>query len=231
MKYTDPETGIEHDLFNTEPLQADTRAYLAAACKHSNQRLCRTVVRGGGVQIRNQCLSCGELIGGALKQNGQSDALPEKDGDLEIVWRKRREQAWTEILRRHWHLQNEKSSEWWRAYSAYLASPEWAAKKAKVLRRSAGRCEGCGEAQPTQAHHLTYANVFDEFLFDLVALCESCHTRLHPSPDYELPCCGCRQAGHELGVDWCHQFEIPARAALSSDGRCGPRAKALDPLR
>ena len=33
--------------------------------------------------------------------------------------------------------------------------------------------------EQTQCHHLTYENVGEEFLFELVALCSDCHERLH----------------------------------------------------
>lgn len=39
-------------------------------------------------------------------------------------------------------------------------------------------CEGCGKARATQVHHKTYRNLGDEFLFELVALCDACHKRL-----------------------------------------------------
>ncbi len=29
-------------------------------------------------------------------------------------------------------------------------------------------------------HHLTYARLYDEMLFDLIAVCRDCHERLHP---------------------------------------------------
>lgn len=70
--------------------------------------------------------------------------------------------------------------DFWARYDAYLASPEWAAKRELVLQRANHRCEGCGQRPATIAHHLTYAHVFDELLFELVAVCRPCHDRLHP---------------------------------------------------
>lgn len=74
--------------------------------------------------------------------------------------------------------------DWMRNYSAYLASPEWKARRFKVMRRANGICEGCGDAPAVQVHHRTYAHVFAEFLFELVAICKPCHDRLH-APDQE----------------------------------------------
>lgn len=64
-------------------------------------------------------------------------------------------------------------------YKDYLQSPEWRAKRKKVLERAGGICEGCMESQANTVHHLTYQNCGNEFLFELAALCEYCHDRYH----------------------------------------------------
>lgn len=66
-----------------------------------------------------------------------------------------------------------------RWYAAYLDTFEWAERRDKVLARADGLCEGCGSAEATQVHHLTYAHVGYEFLFELTAICAACHGRLH----------------------------------------------------
>ena len=64
-------------------------------------------------------------------------------------------------------------------YREYLLSPEWKALRRKVIDRCGGLCEGCREERVTQVHHLTYAHVRDELLFELVGLCDACHERAH----------------------------------------------------
>lgn len=65
------------------------------------------------------------------------------------------------------------------AYDAYLGSPEWRYVRAKVWKRAGGVCEGCLTCAATDVHHLTYRNLFAEFMFQLVALCRGCHDRIH----------------------------------------------------
>jgi hypothetical protein len=54
--------------------------------------------------------------------------------------------------------------------------------------RANNLCEGCGRRRAAQVHHLTYDHVFDEFLWELIAICDECHSRVHdrdvnpPSP-------------------------------------------------
>lgn len=64
-------------------------------------------------------------------------------------------------------------------YLEYLQSNEWFAKRAKVLDRDQYICQGCLSKTATQVHHLTYDNVFNEFLWQLVSICEECHKRKH----------------------------------------------------
>lgn len=64
-------------------------------------------------------------------------------------------------------------------YHAYLQTPAWREKSAAVIKRADGWCEGCGVNRATQAHHLTYDHVGDEFLWELRAVCRRCHERFH----------------------------------------------------
>jgi hypothetical protein len=43
------------------------------------------------------------------------------------------------------------------------------------MERDGDICQSCGVAVATQVHHLTYKHIFEEPLFDLVAICDECH--------------------------------------------------------
>lgn len=64
-------------------------------------------------------------------------------------------------------------------YQEYLRSPKWAEIRALVLYRDNGMCRGCGKRRGCDVHHLSYAHLYDEFLFELVTVCRSCHDRWH----------------------------------------------------
>ena len=77
---------------------------------------------------------------------------------------------------------------WWQRYDTYLLTPTWRGKRARVLERANGRCEGCGERRATQVHHERYPQgcwpgsdewIAQEKLFDLIAICAGCHTDVH----------------------------------------------------
>lgn len=64
-------------------------------------------------------------------------------------------------------------------YETYLGSADWQRRRAKVMRRADGICEGCLTNSVEEVHHLTYAHVGAEFAFELIAVCRRCHERLH----------------------------------------------------
>jgi 5-methylcytosine-specific restriction endonuclease McrA len=65
-------------------------------------------------------------------------------------------------------------------YGDYLASADWAARRAEILRRAGHRCELCGATGvPLDVHHLTYERRGDERYADLKAICRACHTQVH----------------------------------------------------
>lgn len=66
-----------------------------------------------------------------------------------------------------------------RAYDEYMQSPEWKAIRALVFERSSGICEGCRRRKAVHVHHLTYDHFGAEFLWELAAVCLTCHERYH----------------------------------------------------
>src|SRR5579872_6752263 len=71
------------------------------------------------------------------------------------------------------------------AYKTYLASREWALKREAVRRRSGNKCERCKKGPQDAVHHLTYANVGNEPLENLQAICRPCHEFLSGKSDYD----------------------------------------------
>jgi 5-methylcytosine-specific restriction endonuclease McrA len=148
-----------------------------ADCTHLRTQLCYRDNRAGARSYPYQCLDCGQqtrVVRKADLPEAQRRGLPAFDEGLG------RRVAEARAAGRVERIQAERA-EWWAGYSEYLESPEWQAKRAKILARAGGVCEGCGERPPGQVHHLTYRRLFRELLFDLVALCNGCHQACHPT--------------------------------------------------
>ena len=154
-------------------------------CEHPETIICWRVNRSGvGAWVR-QCQVCGSQSGPAINKRspevmGRDDRLP-FDEELGLRYEEiRRAQIQRQQIVRE-QEQARKQREWWDSYNTYLQTPQWKARRAQVLKRANGLCEGCRESRAVQVHHLTYEHVGNEFLFELVALCLECHDRIHQS--------------------------------------------------
>lgn len=153
------------------------------ACDHKDKIQYRQrVLRDGSIAVYRQCSHCGKAFG-AAKRDSFSATLPPFDEELAEEryqeLRHKLDDLRESLLARQRAAHEARDGEWWDWYNAYLDSPEWKQKRSRVLDRADGICEGCGINRASQVHHLTYKNVGNEFLFELVAVCNICHERLH----------------------------------------------------
>lgn len=146
-------------------------------CKHpDSQRFYRRLKTiDNRVQLRLQCLQCGSVF-------GQSIALSTVKNLGEVPWvdeelRDKGRNVWRNTYAEKTEAKNRA---FWEYYEKYINSEEWHMKRRLVLQRAGNKCEGCGLRQAVHVHHREYRNLGDEFLFELVALCQSCHQRIHP---------------------------------------------------
>lgn len=68
-------------------------------------------------------------------------------------------------------------------YQTYLASQAWAVKREAVKLRCSEICELCNNSAMRSTHHLTYERLGDEYLEDLLGLCDDCHKFLSGKGD------------------------------------------------
>lgn len=166
-------------------------------CKHPNPEVrIRTRVNRTQVYVL-QCMTCGQELRSVAKNSPDVLRLTERipfDEELPIRiaaeqdeatsrWQQQRNEAYELARAETERLSEDQNREWWDWYNTYLKTPEWQRKRVAVLARSQGMCEGCRINKAVQVHHLTYDHVGDEFLWELVAVCLMCHSRLHPRAD------------------------------------------------
>ena len=166
----------------TEEIQQYEKRFV---CSHEKLNLKKRKVKGGAFQYVKQCLVCGNAMPQPIKQevalsaNGgiEPSSFDEK---LQIDWKTNKEQAYSEIKERYESSKKVEIAEHTDEYWEYLnSSPEWQLKRRKVFARAKNICEGCAEQPATEVHHISYDNIFDELLYQLVALCEDCHKKAH----------------------------------------------------
>lgn len=130
------------------------------------------------------CLNCRLISGGMIAKRN----IPVGTKVYGIDNKKKDEcnDFYTENMREMWDWQAElyrdfqlkQRIEWRKWYNEYLDSEEWQVKRSLVLKRDNYRCYTCGN-RATDVHHISYKNLGDEPLEDLVSLCRHCHERVH----------------------------------------------------
>lgn len=158
--------------FLAEKLRAVQEVKTLYHCDHQHDRLVYIIQSNGAIQYKRQCQDCYQdttlfLSHKKLSRADKASAVPRDD--------ERKTAHFQSYLNERRRLQQEA---FWKLYAEYLASPEWAARRHAVLDRDGDRCQlkhrGCTR-KATQVHHLTYANVGNEPLEDLVSICVHCH--------------------------------------------------------
>jgi hypothetical protein len=69
--------------------------------------------------------------------------------------------------------------EWKAIYDTYIKSEKWRKKAAIVRKRDNHICQACLSAPAQAVHHLSYKNLTNEPLFELVSVCHACHSQIH----------------------------------------------------
>lgn len=133
----------------------------------------RMPIGGNGVQVKWQCLTCGHAIGPAVPHATVTDVRTLSEWDASFAAREREAHA---EKRRVWDAGTLERQE---KYRAYLLTAAWRTRRRLVLERARGVCEGCRCQDAAEVHHLSYIHIYQEFLFELVALCRDCHDRWH----------------------------------------------------
>lgn len=145
-------------------------------CTHEHRELRKRTIRDGSTTYVRQCAVCGNTSSPvkaeqALREAARS-AIPAYDDTLEEQRREAKEKEYKKVQESFAKMRTDE-------YQKYLVSPQWLAIRRKVFARAAGLCEGCRECPPTQIHHLSYDHIGEEFLWELAAVCDNCHDRVH----------------------------------------------------
>ncbi len=148
-------------------------------CMHPAPVLTRRVLGSSVETVWEQCPACGVGIKAVKKATlsaARIAALPVYDVDLQDRRYRERFEARQQARET---ARAESDQAWRQQYEMHLLSDAWRVLRQRVMARDGGVCQGCGVRPASDAHHLTYDHLGDEFLFELIALCRTCHERLH----------------------------------------------------
>jgi len=156
---------------------------MTTKCEHSRTELRERTYSNGSKHYVEQCLRCGHALRSYAKDSPESQAartnggIPQYDEFLQLIFERSQQQAALE-------QREAEHTQWLDEYSEYLHSPHWRRLRAAVLKRDNHLCQACLRRRATEVHHLTYEHVGDEFAFELISVCHTCHTRITEGQDH-----------------------------------------------
>lgn len=138
---------------------------------------------GKRVSVQNHnCKSCQRAIDSRIEYEQNRVKWEAQAAQREAEYQKRRAEYAQLQAVQEWQRKTEREL-WLREfkawYDSYLRSERWRITRQQILSRANGICEGCGEDEPKEVHHMTYEHVGNEFNWELRAVCEDCHQRFH----------------------------------------------------
>jgi len=130
----------------------------------------------GKIQIRKYCKKCYHITSQSESHSKYNvDNLPKKNFDKyrEFYDNKTHDSrsALSDLI---FQLKNIQVDFLQDGYKEYLKSPHWIAKSAEIMELNHYTCQICGKPA-RDVHHFTYRHIGNEFNFELVSLCRSCH--------------------------------------------------------
>jgi hypothetical protein len=237
--YVDQTTGKPFRLFRTEQLSEDLLKFDENDCSHEREAICEVTYASGTKHYRRQCQTCGAKLGTPLaKSKVETHDLVPFQPNLQEQYQAERSKERAGIVQKHIDLQKKLSGEFSAAYKDHLKSEFWKKTRIKVINRAGGLCEGCLEREATDIHHQTYEHLGYEFMFELLAVCDSCHRRLHEhlnearkaqglveidyDREFQRLDCQCRFYCEDGLTPECDKFGMLVAQAIAFNGPCGP---------
>lgn len=147
-------------------------------CKHKNFDIIALEMSNKKIMVKKYCTDCQHTFDNPLKHTEVDISKLHKSTNEryhEYIHKKEEEdrKEFFEFVKNRKTLTGV-------TYVDYIKSDEWKNKRQLVLKRDNYTCQICGK-KAEQVHHLSYAHRENEYLFELVSLCEQCHIEhYHP---------------------------------------------------
>ena len=158
-------------------------------CQSKDLQVVKYEISNGSIQLRWQCKECGYVHLPSIKHSNftkeEYDKIPYLDEMLRQSFYQKQEREREEKRIEAEKRYEEHRKEGFNKLTEYYKTTEWQEKRIMRLNLNKtlfdGWCERCGKHLAIHVHHRNY-NIIDglEHPFDLEALCEDCHKKLHP---------------------------------------------------
>jgi hypothetical protein len=182
------QSSITHSEEKINHIPLSSLEHSSYLCDHSETEVRIRVIADGSEPYYCQCLLCGQAVGSAIAKTSIDGIPPSWNDQLAVVYDAFREKVFAAakaVMEERESRASDLEAERKRQYKEYLKTDKWRDKRNRVLDRDKHLCQGCLKRAATQVHHLTYKNIGNEPLFELISVCSVCHCAIHEGVDNE----------------------------------------------
>lgn len=171
-----------HDIFECFDCKCWSKKPINSCCRNPNEVFVFKYRNYKAEQIYIQCMNCFGCLNMtkplpfkmyADKVRGESIFLQKEFDD----WKVAKNLEANEIYEVEKHLKFKTSNAYF--YLSHLQSNYWRSIRLQVLERDEWLCQSCKQTKAIDVHHLTYKNLGNEELNDLISYCRPCHDEVH----------------------------------------------------
>lgn len=169
-----------HDILECKDCNQWKIQSLESCCRNPFEILVFKYSGGIPIAIYIQCNNCGGSLTMTKPlnfKNNSKDVSGEFSQDKYNNWKNEKHFEADQIYKIARHLRYIHSTYY--QYIMYLQSEQWKSKRLLALERDKWICQSCKHSIATEVHHLTYKNLGNEDLDDLISYCKKCHLSKH----------------------------------------------------
>lgn len=153
-----------------------------------------------------ECLKCGEAMNIIIRSRSESEAFDARRRKInseaiqarlkrlftckkcvanEVIRKQNESKAYWKLSKQKEQQRESEERQWAESvrsmpYKEYLETEHWQGLRKMKLRQSHGRCQLCDQTNVIlHVHHKCYDRLGQEYLTDLIVLCEQCHKKYH----------------------------------------------------
>jgi hypothetical protein len=160
------------------------KTYGYGVCCKAENLIHIMVEQSNGSWVRKTaCKNCKTVKGKAIPKGSDYHTLPHLTKEKRNEYDKNHDRIsklyYERVRRFNEELKIRNQIEWRLIYDTYIKSEKWRQKAAMVKKRDNNICQACLSAPAQAVHHLSYKNLTNEPLFELVSVCHACHSQIH----------------------------------------------------
>lgn len=169
-----------HDAYECKSCKTAYYNVIEDCCRRPSERYVNDFHNGIAKFIRVQCDNCGGCLN-MTKSLKRAEYGNKTKGEFSkecfLQWKNEKQSEGNELYHFSKHLKFVKSNFF--KHRTHLQSVYWKNIRLLALERDKYTCQICKLEPAKDVHHLTYKNLGNELLEELISYCRACHKKVH----------------------------------------------------